>query len=210
MTGGYISMLDPLPLVAILRGLVPEEAVAIGEAVAEAGFLCLEVPLNSPRPLESIRLLRHVLDGRVLVGAGTVLSVEQVAQVADAGGQLCVSPNVDVAVIGAAKARGMVSLPGFFTPSEAFAALAAGADALKLFPAEIAGPQGLRAIRAVLPADARVYAVGGVSPANIGEWQQAGASGFGIGSSLYKPGQDAPQTADKAAAFVAAMNRNRH
>ncbi len=200
-----ISALDPLPLVAILRGLVPEEAESIGEAIVAGGFLCLEVPLNSPQPFESIRRLRKALDGRALVGAGTVLSVEDVAQVADAGGQLCISPNVNVDVIKAAKARGLISMPGFFTPSEAFAALSAGADALKLFPAEISGAKGLKAIKAVLPKDLRVYAVGGVAPDNIGEWQRAGASGFGIGSSLFKPGQDAHTTRQKAAAFVAAL-----
>ncbi|MES2699524.1 MAG: 2-dehydro-3-deoxy-6-phosphogalactonate aldolase [Pseudomonadota bacterium] len=207
MTDCTINALDPLPLVAILRGLVPEEAVAIGEAIADAGFLCLEVPLNSPRPLESIELLRKALDGRVLVGAGTVLTVADVEQVADAGGQLCVSPNVNVDVIKAAKARGLVSMPGFLTPSEAFLALSSGADAIKLFPAETIGPKGLQAIMAVLPAQARVYAVGGIAPGNIAEWQSAGASGFGIGSSLFKPGQDPLETGRKAAAFVAAMDR---
>ena len=201
-----VATLDPLPLIAILRGLVPEEAVEIGEAIADAGFLCLEVPLNSPRPLESIALLRKALDGRVLVGAGTVLSVEQVHQVADAGGQLCISPNTNVDVITAAKSRGLISIPGFFTPSEAFLALTAGADALKLFPAEVAGPNGLRAIRAVLPADLRIYAVGGVSPDNLADWQRAGAAGFGIGSSIFKPGQDAHETGLKATNFVTALN----
>ena len=197
-----VATLDPLPLIAILRGLVPDEAVEIGEAIANAGFLCLEVPLNSPRPLESIALLRKALDGRVLVGAGTVLSVEQVHQVADAGGQLCISPNTNVDVITAAKSRGLISIPGFFTPSEALLALTAGADALKLFPAEVAGPSGLRAIRAVLPADA----VGGVSPDNLADWQRAGAAGFGIGSAIFKPGQDAHETGLKATSFVAALD----
>lgn len=207
MIKATVAALDPLPLIAILRGLVPEEAVSIGEAIADAGFLCLEVPLNSPRPLESIALLRKALDGRVLVGAGTVLGVDQVHQVADAGGQLCISPNTNVDVITTAKARGLISIPGFFTPSEAFVALSAGADALKLFPAEIAGSSGLRAIRAVLPADLRIYAVGGVAPDNLADWQRAGAAGFGIGSALFKPGQDARETGLKAANFVAALGR---
>ena len=207
MSANSITALDPLPLVAILRGLVPEEAVAIGEAIAAAGFLCIEVPLNSPRPLESIERLRRALDGRVLVGAGTVLSINDVAQVNDAGGQLCVSPNVNVDVILATKARGMVSMPGFFTPTEAFAALAAGADAIKLFPAEVVGASGLQAINAVLPSRTRVYAVGGVAPDNIADWQAAGAAGFGIGSSLFKPGQDALETGRKAAAFVTALQQ---
>lgn len=205
MTAPSVNTLDPLPLVAILRGLVPEQAVAVGEALAEAGFLCLEVPLNSPRPLDSIERLRKALDGRVMVGAGTVLSTGHVEQVANAGGQLCVSPNVNVDVIRATKERGMVSMPGFMTPTEAFLALSSGADAIKLFPAEIIGIAGLKAMMAVLPAQTRVYAVGGVAPDNIQAWQNAGASGFGIGSSLFKPGQGALETGRKAAAFVAAM-----
>jgi 2-dehydro-3-deoxyphosphogalactonate aldolase len=205
MIASRIETLDALPLIAILRGLTPAHAVEIGEAIVAAGFLCLEVPLNSPQPLESIRLLREALDGRALVGAGTVLTVDQAKAIADVGGQLCISPNSDVDVIRTTKALGLLSLPGFFTPTEAFQALAAGADALKLFPAEVASTSGLRAVRAVLPAEARVYAVGGVAPENVDEWRRAGASGFGIGSSLYKPGQDAITTGHKAAAFVAAV-----
>lgn len=203
-----IETLDALPLIAILRGLTPDEAVDIGEAIVAAGFLCLEVPLNSPEPLESIRRLRKALDGRALVGAGTVLNVKQVGLVLEAGGQLCISPNTNVDVIRATKSLGLLSLPGFFTPSEAFQALAAGADALKLFPAEVAGTSGLRAVRAVLSSESRVYAVGGVAPDNVSEWRRAGASGFGIGSALFKPGQDAITTQYKAEAFVAAINAN--
>lgn len=199
-----IQTLDTLPLIAILRGLEPENAVAVGEAIVAAGFVCLEVPLNSPRPLESIRLLRDALDGRALVGAGTVLTVKATQAVAEAGGQLVISPNTNPDVIRAAKALGLLSIPGFFTPSEAFAALDAGADALKLFPAEVAGPQGLKAVRAVLPAEARVYAVGGVAPDTIATWRKAGASGFGIGSALFAPGRTAIDTGRAAAAFVAA------
>ena len=199
-----IQTLDTLPLIAILRGLEPENAVAVGEAIVAAGFVCLEVPLNSPRPLESIRRLRDALDGRALVGAGTVLSVEAAHDVAAAGGQIVISPNTNPDVIRAAKTLGLLSIPGFFTPSEAFAALDAGADALKLFPAEVAGPQGLKAVRAVLPAEARVYAVGGVAPDTIATWRKAGASGFGIGSALFAPGRTAIDTGQAAAAFVAA------
>ena len=199
-----IQTLDTLPLIAILRGLEPENAVAVGEAIVAAGFVCLEVPLNSPRPLESIRRLRDALDGRALVGAGTVLSVEAAHDVAAAGGQIVISPNTTPDVIRAAKTLGLLSIPGFFTPSEAFAALDAGADALKLFPAEVAGPQGLKAVRAVLPAEARVYAVGGVAPDTIATWRKAGASGFGIGSALFAPGRTAIDTGQAAAAFVAA------
>lgn len=199
-----IQSLDALPLIAILRGLTPDEAVEVGTAIVDAGFLCLEVPLNSPDPLESIRRLRRALDGRALVGAGTVLTVDAVRQVADAGGQLCISPNTDVAVIREARTRGLLSLPGFFTPSEAFQALAAGADALKLFPAEVAGPKGLKAVRAVLPAHSRIYPVGGVDPDSMAEWLAAGASGFGIGSAIFKPGQSAEDVGRQAAGFVAA------
>ena len=197
-----IESLDALPLIAILRGLKPDEAVEIGEAIVAAGFRCLEVPLNSPEPLDSIRRLRQALDGRALVGAGTVLNVAAAHEVADAGGQLIISPNTNVDVIRETKTLGLLSLPGFFTPSEAFAALDAGADALKLFPAEIAGPKGLKAVRAVLPAATRVYPVGGVDPDSMSAWRSAGASGFGIGSAVFKPGQSAEQVARQAAEFV--------
>lgn len=197
-----IESLDALPLIAILRGLKPDEAVEVGEAIVAAGFRCLEVPLNSPEPLDSIRRLRQALDGRALVGAGTVLNVAAAHEVADAGGQLIISPNTNVDVIRETKTLGLLSLPGFFTPSEAFAALDAGADALKLFPAEIAGPKGLKAVRAVLPPATRIYPVGGVDPDSMSAWRSAGASGFGIGSAVFKPGQSAEQVARQAAGFV--------
>lgn len=199
-----IEILDELPLVAILRGLVPEEAVEVGEALVAAGFRTLEVPLNSPRPLESIARLAEALGDRAIVGAGTVLTPAEAHAVADAGGRLMVSPNTDAAVIAAARDRNMLALPGVFTATEAFAALAAGADALKLFPAEIAGPAGLKALRAVLPAGTRVYAVGGVSPETIPAWRAAGASGAGLGSALFTPGHSAAEVGDRAAAFVSA------
>ncbi|WP_426017239.1 2-dehydro-3-deoxy-6-phosphogalactonate aldolase [Brevundimonas sp. DWR2-3-1b1] len=199
-----IESLDALPLIAILRGLTPDEAVDVGEAIVAAGFRCLEVPLNSPQPLESIRRLRQALDGRALVGAGTVLNIAAAREVAQAGGQLIISPNADTDVIRETKTLGLLSLPGFFTPSEAFAALNAGADALKLFPAEIAGPRGLKAVRAVLPAATRVYPVGGVDPDSMAAWLGAGASGFGIGSAVFKPGQTADQIGRQAKAFVQA------
>ena len=204
MSPTILDTLDALPLVAILRGLVPDEAVDVGEALVGAGFTCLEVPLNSPQPLESIRRLRDRLADRAVVGAGTVLSTQSVKDVADAGGQLIISPNTNADVIRAAKAAGLLSMPGFFTPSEAFEALAAGADVLKLFPAEVSGPTGLKAMRAILPGGLRIYAVGGARPDALSMWVQAGASGFGIGSSLFKPGQSADETGVKAAAFVAA------
>ncbi|WEK40155.1 MAG: 2-dehydro-3-deoxy-6-phosphogalactonate aldolase [Candidatus Brevundimonas colombiensis] len=202
-----IESLDALPLIAILRGLTPDEAVEVGEAIVAAGFTCLEVPLNSPQPLESIHRLRAALDGRALVGAGTVLTPEAARQVAEAGGQLVISPNTNAEVIRQTKALGLLSLPGFFTPSEAFVALAAGADALKLFPAEVAGTKGLKAVRAILPAGTRVYAVGGVDPDSMDGWRAAGASGFGIGSAVFKPGQSAEQIGRNAQAFVAAWRR---
>jgi 2-dehydro-3-deoxyphosphogalactonate aldolase len=201
-----IESLDALPLIAILRGLKPEEAVEIGEAIVAAGFRCLEVPLNSPEPLESIRRLRQALDGRALVGAGTVLNVAAAREVAEAGGQLIISPNTNVKVIAETKTLGLLSLPGFFTPSEAFAALDAGADALKLFPAEVAGPKGLKAVRAVLPAETRIYPVGGVDPDSMSAWRSAGASGFGIGSAVFKPGQTPEQVGLQAADFGARWN----
>lgn len=199
-----IHILDTLPLIAILRGLEPDEAVAVGEAIVAAGFVCLEVPLNSPQPLESIRRLRDALDGRALVGAGTVLNVEAARGVAEAGGQMIISPNTNPDVIRATKAMGLMSVPGFFTPSEAFEALDAGADVLKLFPAEVAGPQGLKAVRAVLPAETRVYAVGGVAPDSVASWRSAGASGFGIGSAVFKPGKTPAEVGEAARAFVTA------
>lgn len=204
-----IQTLDAQPLIAILRGLEPEEAVAVGEAIVAAGFVCLEVPLNSPRPLESVRRLRDALDGRALVGAGTVLSVAASQRVADAGGQMIISPNTNAAVIGEAKRLGLLSIPGFFTPSEAFVALDAGADALKLFPAEIAGSLGLKAIRAVLPKDTRVYVVGGAEPHSVGTWLSAGASGFGVGSAIFKPGFSPSEVGSRTRAFAEAWGSAR-
>lgn len=204
MTADIIARLDALPLVAILRGLRPDEAVEVGEALLEAGLTCLEVPLNSPRPLESIRRLRTALGDRAVVGAGTVLTPAAVHEVAAAGGQIIISPNSDPAVIQATRAAGLLSMPGFFTPSEAFTAIGAGAQVLKLFPAEVAGSAGLKAVRAVLPADQRVYAVGGVEPDGVAAWRSAGASGFGIGSGIYRAGRSARETGDRAAAFAAA------
>jgi 2-dehydro-3-deoxyphosphogalactonate aldolase len=198
------DVLRNLPLVAILRGLTPEESVEVGEALVAAGFKCLEVPLNSPSPLESIARLRRALGERAIVGAGTVLSPAAVQEVVSAGGQIVISPNTNPAVIAATKAAGLISFPAFFTPSEAFTAIEAGADALKLFPADTAGPATLKAMKAVLPATTPVFPVGGVQPDNVAAWRVAGASGFGLGSALYKPGQSAAQVSAAAEAFVAA------
>ncbi|OJH43674.1 2-dehydro-3-deoxy-6-phosphogalactonate aldolase [Paracoccus sp. SM22M-07] len=194
------------PLIAILRGLTPPEAPAIAQALIDAGITRIEVPLNSPDPLDSIALLARDFGDRATIGAGTVLTPDQVQSVAAAGGRMVLSPNCDAAVIQATRAAGMDSFPGIMTPSEAFVALNAGASGLKLFPGELIGPKGLRAMRAILPANTAMWAVGGVSAENMGEWRQAGAAGFGIGSSLYKPGDDAATVTAKARAMVAAWD----
>ncbi|MBR29256.1 MAG: 2-dehydro-3-deoxy-6-phosphogalactonate aldolase [Rhodobacteraceae bacterium] len=193
-------------LVAILRGLRPEEAVAVGEALLAEGIDRIEVPLNSPDPLVSIARLAEAFGDRALIGAGTVLTKAEVEAVAGAGGRLIVAPNADAAVIRAAKAAGLTCLPGVFTATECFAALAAGADGLKLFPAFLMGPEGLKALRAVLPAGAQALPVGGVGPADFPAWLAAGASGFGLGSSLYAPGMGAGEVGARARATVAAWD----
>lgn len=200
----WAKVLSQTPLIAILRGVRPAEAVDIAQALLDGGFLCVEVPLNSPEPFRSIALIRERFDGRLVSGAGTVLSPGDVAQAHAAGAQIIVSPNADRAVIAATKAAGMISLPAFFTPTEAFAALAAGADALKLFPAEASQPRTLKAIRAVLPPSTPVFPVGGVDPGSIKAWRDAGAGGFGVGSALYRPGATPSQVRTQAEAFVAA------
>ena len=193
-----------LPLVAILRGLRPEEALAVGEVLIAAGFRMLEVPLNSPEPFASIRLLADAYGDVALIGAGTVTDVAAVDLLREAGGQLVVMPHTDVGVIGAAKAAGLACVPGVATPSEAFAALRAGADALKLFPAETLGPAALKAWRAILPAATSVLPVGGITPENMAPWLAAGAAGFGLGSALYRPGATSSTVAASAARFAAA------
>lgn len=195
------------PLIAILRGVKPDEVEAIGEALVEAGFALIEVPLNSPDPFDSIGRLAGRMKGRAVIGAGTVLTTADVAAVADAGGTMIISPNTDVDVVAAAAGAGLVSLPGFATPSEAFAALAAGAAALKLFPAEAASPAVLKALGAVVPAGTRLLPVGGIAPDNMEPWLAAGAAGFGLGSALYKPGMGASDVGDRARAFIAALGR---
>ena len=201
------SYLDPLPLVAVLRGITPEEVPAVGGALADAGFRVLEVPLNSPRPFDSIALLAKAHGERCLIGAGTVLDPADVPRVRDAGGRIIVMPHADVAVIRAAKAAGMICVPGVATPTEAFAALAAGADGLKMFPAEALPPAALRAWRAVLPAQTLVFAVGGMKPDNLEPYWLAGASGFGTGSNLYKPGAPTGLVREVAAAYAAAVRK---
>jgi 2-dehydro-3-deoxyphosphogalactonate aldolase len=196
---------DECPLVAIVRGLTAGEAEAIGAAVQEGGIRIIEVPLNSPDPLRSIELLSRKFGDSLLVGAGTVLHAADVARVRDAGGRIIVSPDTNIDVIEASAAAGLVSSPGYFTPSEAFAAIRAGATALKLFPAEGASPSVLKAQLAVLPRDVPIMAVGGIKPDNMRAWMEAGAAGFGLGSGLYKPGQSAAETLDKTRAYVAGL-----
>lgn len=199
---GYLAR---CPLIAILRGIQPHEAEPVAAALEAQGIAILEVPLNSPSPLESIRRLAHEFGSRLLIGAGTVMSPAQVEEIAEAGGRLIVTPHADPSVVMAAKRAGLVAVPGFFTPAEAFSMLAAGADALKLFPAEAGSPAMLRALRAVLPGGTQVMPVGGIDGSNIPAWRRAGAAGFGIGSSIYKPG-DSPETVGaKAHALVAAL-----
>jgi 2-dehydro-3-deoxyphosphogalactonate aldolase len=203
----FAAHLAECPLVAILRGLTPDEAEPVGAALVGAGFRLIEVPLNSPEPLESIARLAARFGGQATIGAGTVTTAIQVTAVHDAGGTLIVSPHADVRVIAATVATGMVSLPGYFTPTEAFAALSAGANALKLFPAEAASPAILRAQRAVLPREVPVLPVGGIDADGLAPWLAAGANGFGLGSALYKPGYTAAEVGERARRFIAALAR---
>lgn len=194
------------PLVAILRGVTPDEVSDIGEALFDAGITWIEVPLNSPDPLDSITKLVARLGDHAVIGAGTVLTTDDVSAVAATGARLIVSPNMNQDVIRLTKAKGMISLPGVFTATECFAALDAGADGLKFFPGDLIGPVGLKALKAVLPTTVTTYAVGGVSVENVPDWLAAGAHGFGLGSSLYKPGDSAQDVAKKAKAIVAAFD----
>lgn len=194
-----LQALQQCPLIAILRGIQPQEVVAIGTALINQGFHCIEIPLNSPQPLESIALLNQAFQKNVLIGAGTVTQVEQVAQVAERGAKLVVMPHTDITIIRAAKEQGLYCIPGFSTPTEAFAAINAGADALKLFPAPI--PTILKAMKAVLPQNIPILPVGGITPAMLVHYLQAGASGFGLGSNLYQPGDSADLVTKNAKVF---------
>ncbi len=196
-----------LPLVAILRGIRPGEAEGVGLALEQAGFALIEVPLNSPQPFDSVAALRRVLRSDTLVGAGTVTRVEDVQRLQQLGADLVVMPHADVAVIRAAKAAGLLCVPGVATPTEAFAALAAGANALKLFPAELVTPGVMKAMRAVLPASVPLLPVGGITPASLAPWREAGASGFGLGSALYRPGLGAANVAANASEFAQAWRQ---
>jgi 2-dehydro-3-deoxyphosphogalactonate aldolase len=199
--------LSRCPLIAILRGVKPSEAVGIGQALVDASFTIIEVPLNSPEPLESISLLAKAFGARVLVGAGTVTTADQVLEVGEVGGRLIVMPHADPHVVQAAKAGGLYAVPGFATPTEAFAMTAAGADALKLFPAEANPPKVLRALRAVLSKGMPVLPVGSITPDNMADYWAAGANGFGLGSALYKAGATPAQVAASSAQFIAALRK---
>lgn len=194
------------PLIAILRGVTPSEAADMCGAIIDAGIDRIEVPLNSPNPFDSIKAMVDAHGDRALIGAGTVLSTDDVGRVAQAGGQLIVSPNCDQRVIVATKSAGMQSWPGVMTPTDCFEALKAGANGLKIFPASILGPDGVKAIRAILPTGTQVYAVGGAGPENFKQWIDASADGFGIGSAIYKPGDSVATVSDKARAIVAAYD----
>jgi 2-dehydro-3-deoxyphosphogalactonate aldolase len=195
------------PLVAILRGIRPEETADIVRVLVDAGMTAIEIPLNSPDPFRSIEIAVTRAPAGVLVGAGTVLTLDEVARLHDVGGRLMVSPNVDPEIIAGARARGMVTMPGVFTPTEALLAARAGASSLKFFPASVLGAAGITAIRAVLPADMMIAAVGGISDANFADYTKAGITAFGLGSSLYKPGMTAAQVADRAGATVKAYDQ---
>ncbi len=196
---------EPCPLIGIIRGVTPADAVGIGKALLDGGIRIIEVPLNSPEPFASIGAIAEAIGEEALVGAGTVLDPADVQKVKQAGGRIIVSPNMNPAVIAATVGSGMISSPGIFTPTEAFAALEAGSHALKLFPAEAASPAVVKALKAVLPNDVPLIIVGGVTPESIGAWLDAGADGFGLGGGLYRPGQSAEETLAKARAYVAAV-----
>jgi 2-dehydro-3-deoxyphosphogalactonate aldolase len=207
MKNRFVNAMARLPLVAILRGVTPPESPAILRALISNGFLLIEAPLNSPDAYESIRAMRAIAPPEALVGAGTVKNPQEVEAVAAAGGDLIVMPHADVAVVAAAKARGLIALPGVATPTEAFAALGAGADGLKAFPAEMITPSIIKAWRAVVPANVPIMPVGGITPDSMATYLAAGATGFGLGSALYRPGDSASQVSEKAGAFVSAWRR---
>ena len=204
----FADALKRMPLVAILRGVKPDEAIEIGGVLLEEGWTIVEVPLNSPQPFDSIAALSAAFGDRLVVGAGTVVEPQDVAATAAAGGRLVVAPNFDAGVVSASVASGLAAVPGVFTPTEAFAALKAGAHALKLFPAEAAGPAVVKAMLAVLPRGTTLIPVGGIAPESLAAYWQAGARGFGIGSALYKPGMPVDALRRNARFFVEAVNRH--
>lgn len=200
------AWLTPLPFFAVLRGLPPDDALAVGDALFAVGFRILEVPLNSPNPFESIRRLAAHFKDKALIGAGTVTQTAEVDAVREAGGRIIVMPHTQTALIGHARALGLIVVPGAATPSECIAALEAGAHGLKLFPAEIIAPAAVRAIRAVLPKDVLLFPVGGITPDKLEAYRAAGADGFGLGSALYRPGAPAAEVAERARAFAEAWH----
>ena len=193
-------------IIAILRGITPEEAEPVCEALLETGLTTIEIPLNSPRPLQSIAALARRFGSQAVIGAGTVLTAREVRDVADAGGRIIVSPSFDAEVVAETRALKLASWPGVLTPSECFAALKAGADGLKIFPCSVVGPAGIKAMRAVLPAETAIYAVGGAGPANFREWFSAGVTGFGVGTALYQPGNSLAQLRKAASEIVRAYD----
>ena len=193
-------------IIAILRGIAPDDAKAIGEVLIETGITTIEIPLNSPRPLESIALLAKAFGSVATIGAGTVLRVQDVREIASAGGRIIVSPSFDAEVVQETKSLNMASWPGVLSPTECFAALKAGADGLKIFPCSVLGPSGVKAIRAVLPPETSIYAVGGAGPANFADWIAAGVNGFGIGTALYQPGHSVAQVRQAAVDIVRAYD----
>jgi 2-dehydro-3-deoxyphosphogalactonate aldolase len=203
------AWLERCPLIAILRGIQPAEVESICVTLERLGICNVEVPFNSPHPLDSISILSRRFGSRMLIGAGTLTAPSQVEEVAAAGGQLIVTPHADTAIVHAAKRAGLFAIPGFFNPTEAFALLAAGADAIKLFPAEVVGPPMLKALRAVLPPSAMVIPVGGVGANQVAPWMDAGAFGLGVGSSIYQPGDDARAVEVKGQALLAAVRAYR-
>ena len=209
MSSNFVrEQIEKLPLIAILRGLTPSEALDTGTALHESGITAMEVTLNSPSPLESIRILAEHFDGRMAVGAGTVLSTEDVENVHAAGGQFIVSPNTNAAVISRTVALGMHSVPGVATCSECFQAIEAGAHGLKIFPASVVGPKGVKDLMAVLPKEVDIFAVGGVTDKNIGEWMKIGIKGVGLGSNLYQAGDTPEETSSKARMMIDLLKKN--
>ena len=208
MMANFLSFLKESPLIAILRGITPAEVIEISETLVEKNFKIIEIPLNSPDPIESIEMLVSHFKDEVIIGAGTVTDLTSIKLIAEAGARLSVMPNGSIRIVKAAKASGLITIPGVFTPTEAFAMIESGADALKLFPAEGAPPMVLKAMKAVLPTAIPILPVGGITPDKMAEYQKAGANGFGLGSALYKPGMTVDEVAQNADAFNEGLKRS--
>ena len=208
MMANFLSFLKESPLIAILRGITPAEVIEISETLVEKNFKIIEIPLNSPDPIKSIELLVSYFRDEVIIGAGTVTDLASIKLIAEAGARLAVMPNGSIKIVKAAKASGLITIPGVYTPTEAFAMIESGADALKLFPAEGAPPMVLKAMKAVLPTAIPILPVGGITPDKMAEYQKAGANGFGLGSALYKPGMTVDEVAQNADAFNEGLKRS--